>query len=478
MAVAFCAGPAPGAELGIASKAPPLKDLNWLKGDPKDFATLGDSKITIIEFWATWCGPCIESVPHLTRIQKEHADKGVRVVGVSQLDPGNSLEAVKQFIADQGNRLDYAIAFDAKSEVTDSYMAASGQSGIPTAYLVNRDGVIAWIGHPLEGMEDALGRILAGTYDLERAKKLYELDTRFESAMMEFNIDAMLEAADKGLSLDPDDARRWMQKFMVLADFRGDLEKARECARNALRLVANDPPKLASVALAMLAEGDLYGCNKLAGDALDKALADAPKDIDLRMTRFHALVADDKTKEALASASETVELLKGNPDRLGPFALQLASPAVRDFAGDLALHAVTLAIDADPREPLHHITRFRILHECRRDTDGAVDAGRQVIRLADDDPNLLNEFAWGLLTDESTAGKFNQLALEAAEQMRKANGGDGWTHLDTLALAKFENGAVEEAVTLQTQALEKCPDGPVRLEIERTLDRYRSAKGQ
>ena len=60
----------------IGSKAPQLQIEHWVKGKPVDLAKADDKKIHIIEFWATWCGPCRDSIPHLTKLQEIYNGKG------------------------------------------------------------------------------------------------------------------------------------------------------------------------------------------------------------------------------------------------------------------------------------------------------------------------------------------------------------------------------------------------------------------
>ena len=55
-------------ELGQA--ASPLKITEWVKGKPVDLAATKDKQVVVVEFWATWCPPCIKSIPHLTDMAK------------------------------------------------------------------------------------------------------------------------------------------------------------------------------------------------------------------------------------------------------------------------------------------------------------------------------------------------------------------------------------------------------------------------
>ncbi len=478
VSICWLATPGGAEELSVGSMAPRLDTLEWVKGEAFDPAEVRGRQVTVVEFWATWCAPCLESVPHLSELQHRFADKNVRVVAVTEKGPGNTLDIVKKFVREQGDKMDYAVAFDKKGDVYRAWMTASGQSALPTAFVVNKDGVIAWIGHPMDDLAGVLSDVVGGTHDLDLAAKLYKVDRRFENAMMVGDFEAMLAAAADGVKVQPRSVARWMRKFTVLADFLGRAEEAKECVREALKLAAGDPDRVAEVAATIVTEDDAYGCNAMASEALQKSIRKNPKNADVRVAYFRVLMARGEHKAALELASEAIELMKGDAERLGAFSMLLSSPSVCARFGDLAVRAIELAIEAQPEDPRHRLAKFHIMLDCKKDIGSAQNAGHELVELAADDPELLNEFAWTLLTDESTKEHFKKLALAACEQMRKAEGGDGWSNLDTLALAKFENGRIDEAIAIQTEALEKCPEGPVRYEVQLNLKRYKRAKNQ
>ena len=160
--------------LMIGDEAPAISVSNWVKGAPVD--RLDRKKTYVVEFWATWCGPCRTSIPHLTELQKKYKDKGVTIIGVS-VDQNHS--AVSPFIKEMSDKMDYTVAIDnipegakgSKSNMAESWMEAADQYGIPTAFIV-RDGKIAWIGHPM-AMDEALEKSLAKEFDIEAAARRY-----------------------------------------------------------------------------------------------------------------------------------------------------------------------------------------------------------------------------------------------------------------------------------------------------------------
>src|SRR5262245_37959460 len=71
--------------LVIGSPAPALQAEKWVKGAP--VASFEKGKTYVVEFWATWCGPCIASMPHLSALSRQYKDKGVTIVGMTTKDP-------------------------------------------------------------------------------------------------------------------------------------------------------------------------------------------------------------------------------------------------------------------------------------------------------------------------------------------------------------------------------------------------------
>lgn len=136
-----------------------LKGIKWVKGEPVDQFEKG--KIYVVEFWATWCPPCRVSIPHLTEVQKKYKDKGVTVIGISN----ETLEKVEPFVKEKGDQMNYTVAIDVNSLANNAYMKKYNQRGIPSAFIVDQKGNIAWVGHPMSNMEEVLDKIIAGEFD-------------------------------------------------------------------------------------------------------------------------------------------------------------------------------------------------------------------------------------------------------------------------------------------------------------------------
>ncbi len=171
-----------GARLG--DPAPPILVNEMIKGAPVDLAAGKGKQIFIVEFWATWCPPCRETIPHLTKLQKKFRDKGVTIIGISD----ESAEDVKPFVRKMGRAMDYAVAVDPDHRTYATYMDAYARENIPTAFLVDKEGRVVWVGFPLEGMDEALEKIIAGTYDLAAVQKEVADQEARQQRLMQLNL--------------------------------------------------------------------------------------------------------------------------------------------------------------------------------------------------------------------------------------------------------------------------------------------------
>lgn len=98
----------------------------WRLGDRK-------GKVVIVDFWATWCGPCRRTIPHLIDLQKEYGGRGLEVLGIS-LDRGGPA-LVSPFMQQAG--INYPVIVDGAGKWANQF---GGVEGIPTFFLIDRDG--------------------------------------------------------------------------------------------------------------------------------------------------------------------------------------------------------------------------------------------------------------------------------------------------------------------------------------------------
>ncbi len=473
--VLLCLSPAWSATLELGSDAPGIKVEKWVKGNPVDLAARKGKGVTIVEFWATWCAPCVQSVPHLTEIQHKYASKNVRIAAITARDPGNTEKIVRAFVGRMGDKLDYAVGFDADGDTYDAYMTAARQESIPTAFIVDKQGKVAWIGHPLDGMDVVLDQVVAGTYDVARMKRLIAIEGKIESFAMAGKWSEMVGAVDEALALDPGDIDRWMTKFLVYAYQLDDSVKANNAAMKAFDLAADDPDKLAEVAMQIVSDSDEHGYTNMAISRLVTARRKFPANVNLGIAFILGVAASGQTDHVGDVATQVIEGLRQDSAGLGQIANVLSAPEFASFGAPLAKKAIDLAIAREPKNPDHYLTKFRIHHSSLNDVAGATDAGESFVENAEADANLLNGFAWTLLSDPTMSGKYDALAVTAAEAMRVAPGGDGWSHLETLALAKFRTGKVKDAIRIQGEAIAKCDQDFAKMNLQAGLLEYQKS---
>jgi thiol-disulfide isomerase/thioredoxin len=106
--------------------------LKTLEGQEITLSEL-KGKVVLLDFWATWCGPCRESIPHLVQLHKANKDKGFEVIGMS-VDKGEA-DVVRNFVKSMD--IPYSIIIT-PDEVARNY----GVAGIPTTIFIDKEGMI------------------------------------------------------------------------------------------------------------------------------------------------------------------------------------------------------------------------------------------------------------------------------------------------------------------------------------------------
>lgn len=120
------------------------------------------------------------------------------------------------------------------------------------------------------------------------------------------------------------------------------------------------------------------------------------------------------------------------------------------------------------------MARFKALALLKKDREAALAVGEALFASIADNPLALNNFAWALLTEEQYAGQYAELALKCAQRSNERTAFGNWAYLDTLALAKFQTGRLEEAVDLQRKAIALAGEDQAT-ELKAALERYESA---
>ncbi len=162
----------------IGSKAPPLDIEHWVSdghGKFKSVTEFAVGKVYVVEFWATWCQPCISAIPHLAELQKEYAKRGVQIISVGEEDittvhsflqrpfpkePSGSPQTYGELTSN------YCLTTDPDGSTKNAYMRPFGQTGIPVCFIVGKTGLVEWIGHPM-AMDGPLEKIVSDEWNRE-----------------------------------------------------------------------------------------------------------------------------------------------------------------------------------------------------------------------------------------------------------------------------------------------------------------------
>lgn len=128
-------------------QAPKLQIESWVTPNPPDTNELAD-KPYMLEFWATWCPPCVENIPHLIELTGKYGDK----VEIIALSVDSNPAPVKKMVEEEN--INYHVGMD--GGLSDKY----GVRGIPAAFIISGEGKVVWSGHPVEkGLEKTLKKL-------------------------------------------------------------------------------------------------------------------------------------------------------------------------------------------------------------------------------------------------------------------------------------------------------------------------------
>jgi thiol-disulfide isomerase/thioredoxin len=146
----------------VGDTAPPLSVDEWVKGEP--VTGFAPGRVYLVEFWGTWCGPCLKNIPHLSRLQKEYGTQGLVVIGVASHE-WNGRSALTAFMKARGAEMEYRVAFDADQSMERAW-DTGGKEGVvfrlPMSFVIDRSGRVCFAGHPEdEGMDKAVAEALA-----------------------------------------------------------------------------------------------------------------------------------------------------------------------------------------------------------------------------------------------------------------------------------------------------------------------------
>jgi thiol-disulfide isomerase/thioredoxin len=118
----------------IGTMAPAIQIDEWITSPAPDL----NGRVYVLEFWATWCPPCVQSIPHMIELADKYKNKAVPFIALSV---DRSSEPVKKMVKDKG--INYYVGMD--KGLSDKYSVR----GVPSAFIIGHSGQIVWQGHPM-----------------------------------------------------------------------------------------------------------------------------------------------------------------------------------------------------------------------------------------------------------------------------------------------------------------------------------------
>ncbi len=313
--------------LNVGDKAPSLKVTKWVKGKKQ---TLGNGNVTVVEFWATWCGPCKMSIPHLTELAHKYKKK-VNFVGVSiwEQKPEDYTKAVPKFVKDFGTKMDYNVATEGpETFMAKNWMAAAGEDGIPTAFLIDKKGKIAWIGHPMDGLDEAIDGLLKGKLDVNKVRTAR----------------ATAKAQQEAESKKQEEAAAVLQPVMKALQ-NHQFQAAADACDNIVKDKPNLKPILDQYKLVALVQGKLPGIDTQIGVVSDQVgdNANMMNQIVWMVVEKDLGLAPEAYKAAVTLAEKMMAKTPNDPMNMDTYALSLWRSGDKEKALATQKKAVELA---------------------------------------------------------------------------------------------------------------------------------------
>ncbi len=299
-------------QLRVGNSAPALTIESWVKGQP---ISIQEDNVYVIEFWATWCGPCRAAIPKLTELQEHYGSDGLHIIGVSTEDEAD----VRRFVEAQGDRIGFTIAVDNNRSTERAWHTAAGREGIPSAFIVDRRGNIQFIGNPHSAeFTQVLSMVMDGRFDARLFREAEPMLNAAENARKMRNWRQAFNLYDQVIEVDSFIfAPLELTKFEIMIVDMEDPERAYAHARRVMSTYGEDSALMLTLSRTITTDA------RIPNDKRDLELAMEA----VELAKRHS---SDRNHPRLLASEALVHFHKGEIDRavsLQRRAWMIAAPA-------------------------------------------------------------------------------------------------------------------------------------------------------
>lgn len=136
----------------VGKPAPALQVADWINGEVKPEDTKG--KVVVVDIWATWCGPCIRSIPHNNEMYAKYKEKGLVIIGVCSSSRGQ--EKLAAVAAAEKTKINYPVCKDPGDKTSKAFNLGF----YPTYIVIDRKGVVRAAGVRPNKVEEIVLKLL------------------------------------------------------------------------------------------------------------------------------------------------------------------------------------------------------------------------------------------------------------------------------------------------------------------------------
>ncbi len=290
----------------VGDEAPPLHLVSAEEKQPVEFEEQAP-RPTAVLFWATWSPQGREALAQLAALQERAGAESLRAIAVTT-EPRGRVTAYMELHAGAFGEVELAV--DRERRTFTAYMLSAVEKDVPQIFLIDREGRVAWIGHPFDGFHTAVEAFLAGDWSLEAHRRARLLLLQARKAALAGDRETLITVTHELSQVSPVYASYGVYHISLIA---GDPERTKEAWVKGRALLEKYPLR-ADVANALA--WFILDTEDLPGRDLELALAAArqaneqtePVNPRYLHTLARAHFESDQFKEAVEAQTRAIEV--------------------------------------------------------------------------------------------------------------------------------------------------------------------------